>query len=414
MDGGPPVTELAAAPASPLRHPPFALFWFSRGVSTIAFQMQAVAVGWQMYALTGSAFDLGLVGLVQFLPMVALTLLVGHVADRYDRRRIVAACQLLEAGAVAALALGSVAGWLGREGVFALVALIGAARAFEAPSMAALLPNLVPRPMIQAASAWSASANQTAQIVGPAIGGLLYAFGPGASYGSAAALFLLAACLAMAIPMAQAVRVRQPLTLESLFSGVAFIRRNRILLGTLSLDLFAVLLGGAVALLPIYARDILETGPWGLGLLRAAPALGALTMSLVLAIRPLQDDVGRKLFAALVVFGVATVVFGVSTSLPLSLAALVCVGASDMVSVVIRFSLVQLRTPDEMRGRVSAINSLFIGTSNQLGEFRAGSVAALIGAVPSVVLGGVGTVFIAGLWMLHLFPELMRIRDLED
>jgi MFS family permease len=408
------MSSVADAHASPLRHPPFALFWFSRGLSTIAFQMQAVAVGWQMYALTGSAFDLGLVGLVQFLPMVALTLLVGHVADRYDRRRIVAICQLLEGVAVVALAAGSIGGWLGREGIFALVALIGAARAFESPSMAALLPNLVPRPLFQAANAWSASANQTAQIVGPAIGGGLYAFGAGAAYGSAAALFLLAAGLTTAIRMETVVRARQPLTLESLFSGVAFIRRNRILLGTLSLDLFAVLLGGAVALLPIYARDILETGPWGLGLLRAAPALGALIMSLILATRPFKENVGRKLFVALVVFGVATVVFGLSTSLPLSLAALFALGAADMVSVVIRFSLVQLRTPDEMRGRVSAINSLFIGASNQLGEFRAGSVAALIGAVPSVVLGGVGTVFIAWLWMLHLFPELMRIRTLED
>jgi MFS family permease len=408
------MSSVADASASPLRHPAFALFWFSRGLSTIAFQMQAVAVGWQMYALTGSAFDLGLVGLVQFLPMMALTLLVGHVADRYDRRRIVAVCQLLEGAAVVALAAGSLGGWLEREAIFALVALIGAARAFESPSMAALLPNLVPRPAIQTASAWSASANQTAQIVGPALGGLLYAFGAGAAYGSAAALFLLAAALSSAIRMATSVRMRQPLTLESLFSGVAFIRRNRILLGTLSLDLFAVLLGGAVALLPIYARDILATGPWGLGLLRSAPALGALSMSLALANRPLQERVGQKLFAALLVFGVATVVFGLSTSLPLSLAALFAVGAADMVSVVIRFSLVQLRTPDEMRGRVSAINSLFIGTSNQLGEFRAGSIAALIGAVPSVVLGGVGTVLVAGLWMLHLFPELMRVRTLDD
>jgi MFS family permease len=408
------MSSVADASGSPLRHPPFAFFWFSRGLSTIAFQMQAVAVGWQMYALTGSAFDLGLVGLVQFLPMMALTLLVGHVADRYDRRRIVAVCQLLEGAAVVALAAGSLGGWLEREAIFALVALIGAARAFESPSMAALLPNLVPRPAIQTASAWSASANQTAQIVGPALGGLLYAFGAGAAYGSAAALFLLAAALSSAIRMATSVRMRQPLTLESLFSGVAFIRRNRILLGTLSLDLFAVLLGGAVALLPIYARDILATGPWGLGLLRSAPALGALSMSLALANRPLQERVGQKLFAALLVFGVATVIFGLSTSLPLSLAALFAVGAADMVSVVIRFSLVQLRTPDEMRGRVSAINSLFIGTSNQLGEFRAGSIAALIGAVPSVVLGGVGTVLVAGLWMLHLFPELMRVRTLDD
>lgn len=408
------MSEAAAAPASPLRHPPFALFWFSRGLSTVAFQTQAVAVGWQMYALTGSALDLGLVGLAQFLPMLALTLLVGDVADRFDRRRIVALCQLIEGAAVAVLMAGSAAGWLGREGIFALVALIGAARAFESPSMAALLPNLVPRPMIQSASAWSASANQSAQIAGPALGGVLYGFGGAVAYAGATALFLLAAGLAWLIRTEKVVRAPQPFTLSSVLAGFAFIRSNRILLGTLSLDLFAVLLGGAVALLPIYARDILHTGPWGLGLLRGAPAAGALAMSLALANRPLRGAVGPKLFAALLVFGLATTVFGLSTSLPLSLAALFVLGAADMVSVVIRFSLVQLRTPDEMRGRVSAINSLFIGASNQLGEFRAGAMAALLGAVPAVVIGGVGTVAIAALWMLRLFPELMRIRTLDD
>jgi len=407
---------MSSADAAPvaLRGTPFPLFWLSRVASTAAFQMQAVAIGWQMYALTGSAFDLGLVGLVQFLPMLLLTLVVGHVADRYDRRRIVAVCQTIEGAAAAALALGSAAGWLDRETMFALVAAIGAARAFEGPTLSALLPNIVPRALIQSASAWSASANQTAQIVGPALGGLLFAFGAPVAYGAAAALFVLAAGAAALMRAPRIQRARAPVTLASLLSGLTFIRGNRVLLGTLSLDLFAVLLGGAVALLPIYARDILMTGPWGLGLLRGAPAAGALTMSLLLAGRPFRRDVGRHLFVALLVFGVATVVFGFSTWLPLSLFALFLVGASDMVSVVIRFSLVQLRTPDEMRGRVSAINSLFIGASNQLGEFRAGAMGEWLGAVPSVVVGGVGTVVVAWLWMGHLFPELMRIRTLDD
>ena len=374
--------------------------------------MQAVAVGWQVYALTGSAFYLGLVGLAQFLPMIFLTLLVGQAADRYDRRVIAGVCQGVESVAAATLALGTLAGGLNVERMLALVAVIGAARAFEGPTMSALMPTLVPRELIPRGSAWLASASQTSQIVGPALGGLLYGLGATVPYGTASVLFLVATALAGAIPGARVARRREPVPLESFFSGMLFIREHRVLLGVLSLDLFAVLLGGATALLPIYARDILGIGPWGLGLLRSAPAIGALSMSVALAHHPLERRVGRTMFGAVIVFGLATIVFGASTHLPLSLVALCVLGMADVMSVVIRYSLVQIQTPDAMRGRVSAAFSLFTGTSNQLGEFRAGVLAALFGAVPAVLIGGVGTIVVAALWMT-LFPELRRIRAFE-
>ena len=402
----------STAEPSILRHPPFALFWFSRVFSTIAYFAQAVAIGWQIYALTGNPLDLGLVGLAQFLPMIALTLVVGHVADHYDRRRIVMICQGVEAAAALMLVLGAGTGSLSRTGIFAIVAVVGAARAFEGPTLGALLPGLVVRPLIQRATAWSASANQTAQIVGPAIGGLLYGLGPAAVYATSMTLFVVAAVLTSMIAIVQPPRPRAPVSVNSLLSGFAFVRSRPVLLGTLSLDLFAVLLGGATALLPIYARDILATGPWGLGLLRSAPAVGALAMSVFLARHPLQDRVGPILFTAVTTFGLATVVFGLSTSLPVSLLALLVLGAADVISVVIRQSLVQLQTPDEMRGRVSAVNSLFIATSNQLGEFESGATAALFGVVPSVVFGGAATIAIAGLWMA-LFPQMRRVRTLD-
>ena len=369
-------------------------------------------MGWQIYATTGRALDLGLVGLAQFLPMIVLTLLIGHVADRYDRRVIVSVCQAVEGAAAATLALGTLGGWLGIERILALIVVVGAARAFENPTMHALLPTLVPRAMIPTASAWSASATQTAQIVGPALGGLLYALGPTTAYVTAATLFLTAATLVALIPGPRIAHGATADASESFLSGVRFIRGHRLLLGVLSLDLFAVLLGGVTALLPIYARDILATGPWGLGLLRAAPALGALATSVFLANRPLQRGVGRVLFRSILVFGVATIVFGLSRHLLVSMAALGVLGAADVVSVVIRFSLLQLQTPDAMRGRVGAVFSMFTGTSNQLGEFRAGVMAAALGAVPAVVLGGVATILVATIWMLA-FPELRRIRALE-
>jgi MFS family permease len=375
-------------------------------------QMLAVAVGWQLYALTGRALDLGLVGLVQFIPVLVLTLPAGWLADRGDRRLIVAICQGTVAVLAALLAVGTLQGWLGREAMFLLIGLIGCARAVEAPNMASLLPGLVPRALFPRAAAWSASATQTAQILGPALGGLLYALGPQAAYGTAAMLLLVGCAAAAAIRAPRRIPSAERPGLAGLLSGFRFVLRHRLVLGAISLDLFAVLLGGAVALMPIFARDILGTGPAGLGMLRAAPAVGALATSVWLANRPLRAPVGPRMFAALGAFGVATVVFALSGNLALSCLALAVVGAADVVSVVVRSSLVQLRTPDEMRGRVSAVNSLFVGASNQLGDFRAGSVAALLGAVPAAVLGGVGTLIVAALFM-RLFPELRRLERLE-
>ena len=376
-------------------------------LSTLALNMQTVAVGWQLYQLTGSAFDLGLVGLAQFAPTVVLTLVVGQVADHYDRRVVVVICHVAEAGATAVLALGSLGGWLTREGILAILVIIGAARAFENPARASLVPRLVPLPLLSRAIASVTSAGQMARIAGPALGGALYALGATTVYATVTALYLVGAVLIALVTDTQPARPREEITTASLFTGVAFILRQRLLLGLMSLDLFAVLLGGATALLPIYARDILDTGPWGLGLLRAAPAIGALAMSAVLARRPIEYNAGPALFGGILVFGVATIVFGVSTNLSLSLAALGVLGAADLLSMIIRQSLVQIRTPDGMRGRVSAVHSLFTGTSNQLGEFESGLLAALFGAVPAVLIGGVGTLVVVAVWM-YRFPELRR------
>ena len=375
--------------------------------------MASVAVGWLVYAKTGSAYALGLVGLFQFLPMVALTFLVGHVADRFDRRRIVATCQCIECIVLALLTFGDRDGKLDVTVLFAAVALLGAARAFETPTMSALLPALVPDTLLRKAIAVSSSAMQTATIVGPSLGGLLYAAGASVPLG-VSALCLSAASISMAfIKMERSELVREPISFESIFSGVSFIRSRPIILGAISLDLFAVLLGGVTALLPIFARDILHTGPWGLGFLRSAPAAGALAMSVLLVHLPMNRRVGIKMFAAVIVFGVTTVIFSISTSFVLSLIALVIMGAADNVSVVIRISLVQLSTPDAMRGRVSAFNSLFVGTSNQLGEFESGMLAGLLGVIPSGVVGGIGTILIALLWM-RLFPALRKINALPN
>ena len=379
----------------------------------LGFQVASVAVGWLVYAKTGSAYALGLVGLFQFLPMVALTFLVGHIADRLDRRRIVATCQCFECIVIALLTLSDRDGRLDVTVLFAAVALLGAARAFESPTMSALLPALVPEALLPKAFAVSSSAMQTATIVGPSLGGLLYAAGASVPL-AVSALCLLAASGAMAFLRTERIPPkREPVSFQSVFSGVSFIRRRPIILGAISLDLFAVLFGGVTALLPIFARDILHTGPWGLGFLRSAPAAGALAMSILLVHIPMNRHVGIKMFAAVMVFGIATVIFSISTSLTISLVALVILGAADNVSVVIRVSLVQLSTPDSMRGRVSAVNSLFIGTSNQLGEFESGMVAGLLGVIPSGIVGGIATILIALLWM-RLFPDLRSIDTLPN
>jgi MFS family permease len=402
-----------ASSASVFGHRAFAYYWIGRIVSILSFQMLMVAIGWQLYSITGSALDLGLLGLAQFVPMLVLTLLVGHVADRYDYRAILLVCQSGEALAAAFLAAGSLMGWLDPWAIYAVTALVGAARAFEIPTMVAIIPALVPRPLVPAATAWFTSANQAGQIIGPVLGGLLYAFGPAAVYGIAIALWAVGASFIAMIRMERPPRSAEPLTLRSALGGFQFVMRDRVILGTIALDMCAVFLAGLGTLFPIFARDILKTGPWGLGLLRAAPAAGALIMSVVLARRPLTLPIGQVLFGVIAVFGLFTVVFGLSTNLILSLFALAVLGAADAVSVVIRFSLVQLRTPPEMRGRVSAVNGMFTGTSNYLGDFRAGAVAALLGAPVAAVLGGAGVFAVLALW-LFLFPQLRRIRSLDE
>jgi MFS family permease len=406
------MSKTIAPPIAMFGHRPFLLFLWSRGLSRFSSQIAAVAVGWQIYELTGSAFDLGMVGLVQFLPTGVLVFVAGHAADRYDRRRVVQICQIAQGLAAAFLAWGTFAGWITVPQIFAVIAVFGTATAFESPAAAALLPAVVPPGMLQRATAVSTGAFQIATITGPALGGFAYALAPAAPYAAMAAFWIASGLFAGAIRLQSSVIAREPPTLAALFAGVGFVRGNPAILGTISLDLFAVLLGGATALLPIYSRDILQTGPWGLGVLRAAPAVGALLMTLVLSRFPINRRVGMRMFQAVIVFGVATMVFAVSRSMAVSVAALTLMGAADTVSVVIRLSLVQLATPDAMRGRVGAVNYLFINASNQLGQFESGVTAALFGTMPAALLGGIGTVLVALLWM-KLFPTLRNVERLE-
>jgi MFS family permease len=395
-----------------LKHRSFVLFLLTRSFSRFSSQIGAVAIGWQIYDLTGSAFDLGMVGLVQFLPTALLVFVAGHAADRYERKRVLQICQLGQALTALFLAWGAYAGWLTVTHIFIATAVLGTATAFEGPAVAALLPLVVPQGSLQRATALSSGSAQIATITGPALGGLAYAVAPGVPYGMMVVFWLFGATLSGAIRLAQLAAVRDSATPADLFAGVRFVRNNSAILGTISLDLFAVLLGGATALLPIYARDILQTGPLGLGILRAAPAVGALLMTAVLARHAIRRRVGLRMFQAVIAFGLATVVFAVSQWMWLSVLALATLGAADVVSVVIRFSLVQLSTPDEMRGRVGAVNFLFINASNQLGQFESGITAALLGAMPAAVLGGLGTIAIALLWM-KLFPTLRDVEQLE-
>ncbi|VTU24172.1 enterobactin exporter EntS [Variovorax sp. SRS16] len=386
--------------------------WVARLFGTAASQMLLVVIGWHMYGLTGSAWDLGLVGLYQFVPALLLALLAGHVVDRHHRGRILAGCFAVQ-GAVALVLLISVqAAHDSRNLLLGLSLVLGAVRAFQMPAQQALTPLLVPPLMLPRAMAFSSAGMQGAIIGGPALGGLLFVAGMGVVYGASVLLFVIAAVLAARLRYVYTPLPREPVTMSTVLAGVDFIRKHKPVLGAVSLDLFAVLLGGAVALLPIYARDILHTGPWGLGLLRGAPAVGALAMSITLTRRPIERRVGRALLMAVALFGLCMVVFGVSRNFAVSLVALAVSGGADMVNVVIRQTLVQLETPDAMRGRVSAVNSIFIGASNQLGEFESGSTAALLGPVGSVVLGGVGTMLVALAWF-RLFPALAR-RDRID
>jgi MFS family permease len=396
-----------AAADSLLKHPAYVRYWFARVASGFAFQMLSVAAGWQVYELTGRAFDLGMIGLVQFIPSLLLVLPAGHLADQHDRRRIVLICIIVECIAIGLLAFAGARGAFGELAVFATLFAIGVARAIEFPTAMALAPALVPTALFPRAAAAGASAAQTAMIAGPALGGFVYVAGAHVVYACAAFLYFCAALLIAGVRYERPPLPREPPTLRSLFAGIEFMRHKPVVFGAISLDLFAVLLGGATALLPIFARDILHTGPWGLGLLRAAPAAGALAMSFWLAAHALERNVGRTMFVSVAGFGIATIVFALSTSFALSIAALLALGALDMISMVIRSTLVQLETPDAMRGRVSAVNAIFINTSNQLGEFESGLTAAWFGTVASVLVGGIGTLAIVGLWMWW-FPALRR------
>lgn len=368
--------------------------------------MQVVATGWSVYELTRDPLDLGFVGLVQFGPRVALTLWAGAVADRYDRRWIAFFCTLVQMVACTLLAFGSWSEILSREAIFGLIAVIGSARAFEMPTMQSLLPNVIPESAFPRGLAMSTAATQIAIIGGPALAGLIFLAGVTAVYAVAAALFIVACAMMLTMPAIRIANVRVRSS-ESLLAGIHYIASQPVILGAISLDLFAVLFGGATAMLPIFAKDILHVGPAGLGLLQAGPAIGALAMTYFLSRHPLQRNVGRRLFVSVAIFGVGTILFALSTSFWWSFGILIVIGAADCVSVVIRQSLVQLETPDDMRGRVSAVNSVFIGASNQLGEFESGVMAAGFGVVPSVVLGGLGTLLVAGLW-LRLFPTLVH------
>jgi MFS family permease len=384
----------------------FLRFWWARLASTAASQMLMVAIGWQMYDLTGSAWDLGLVGLLQFLPALLLVLVTGDVIDRHHRARVAAVAVGVQGLVALVLALAPHSELPLRGLLLALSVVLGTAKAFQMPAQQALVPLLVPPALLPRAMAFSAAGMQLAIIGGPALGGLLYVGGATTVYAACGLLFCAAALLLLRIRHAPPAP-RERASWQTLLAGVTYVRSNPVVLGAISLDLFAVLLGGATALLPIFAKDLLHIGPWGLGLLRGAPAVGALLMSIALSRWPITRRAGRRMLWAVAVYGLATVVFGVSTSFLLSMLALAVTGAADMVSIVVRQSLVQLETPDAMRGRVSAVNSVFIGASNQLGEFESGATAALLGPVGSVLLGGFGSIAIALLWF-RWFPALAR------
>ncbi|MFK7902166.1 MAG: MFS transporter [Nitratireductor sp.] len=395
------------------RHTSYLRFWVARFLTTFSVMMVSVAVGWQVYDLTRDPFDLGLIGLVQFLPALFLVLVTGSAADRFGRKNIMSLCIFSEMLAVLSILYFSYSGLVSPIPIFASLFIMGVARAFFGPATAALLANVVPKKDFANAVAWASSAWQGASIIGPAFGGLLYGISAEFAYSVAAVMFFIAFLLTLSIqPISKKIK-REIVTLTSLFDGFRFIYKEKVIFGAISLDLFAVLFGGAIALMPIYARDILELGPWGLGFLRAAPGIGAVLIALVLAGKPIRDNAGLIMLCFVGLFGMFTAMFAVSTIAWVSILLLALLGAADMVSVFVRETLIQLWTPDKLRGRVSAVNFVFIGASNELGEFRAGTMAAFIGVVPAVLFGGVGAMAIAVGWAF-LFPQLLKVKTLED
>lgn len=403
----------------PLRIPAFRHYWLTRLAATMAQMAMVIVIGWQVYDIARrtmgvgeAAFQLGLVGLVQFVPLFALTPVSGWVADRLDRRHVARAVVLLEMVCALILLWATWSGEVSIPILFAVAALLGVARAFAGPALGALAPNLVPREMLPQAIALSSAAWQAGAIAGPAAGGILYDVLPYSSYAFSALLFAMSSVLLFLIgPVARA-SIEPGRPIRRMIEGLQYVGRNRLVLGAITLDLFAVLLGGVTAMLPLYARDILEVGAQGLGPLRAAPAIGATLVAIVFAIRPIRTGVGVKMLTAVVVFGAATAIFGISTSYVLSLSMLTLLGASDMFSVYIRQSLIQLHTPDAMRGRVGAASTLAISASNELGEARSGFTAALIGPVTATVAGGIAAIVITLIWA-RWFPELRRASTFE-
>lgn len=395
------MTSTAQSPLSP----GFRTFLWTRLLGTAANQMLMVALAWQMYDLTGRAWDLGLVGLMQFLPALLFTIPAGQLVDRVDRRGVLAASLVVQAVVAFVLMWGSHGGWVGRELIFGLCVAMGVARALQQPAQQAMVATLVPVSQLPRAFALMSTFMRIAIIGAPALGGFIYALGAAVVYGVCLVLLVASTLFIGSIKRVPPPEANEPVSIATLLAGFGFIWHKKPVLGAISLDLVAVLLGGATALLPIYAKDVLDSGPWGLGLLRGASSVGALAMAVFLARRPLQRHVGRRMFVSVAIYGLAIIVFGISHNFLLSLIALAVSGGADMVSVVIRQTLVQLDTPDAMRGRVSAVNSTFIGASNELGEFRAGTVAEWMGPVGAVVVGGVGTLFVAALWY-RWFPAL--------
>ncbi|MBB3316477.1 MFS family permease [Rhizobium sp. BK181] len=394
------------------RHPSYTRFFFARFLLSFSQQIVSVAVGWQMYDQTGSAIYLGLIGLVQFLPSLVLILVTGSVADRHNRRAIAALCSLVSALCTLALLLMTITGTFSPLPVFAVLLVFGIERAFMSPAVQSLAPNLVPAQDLSNAIAWNSSSWQLAAITGPVLGGLLYGISPHTAYTVAVVFAALGAALLYMIPKPPQKTTGEAKSWDMILGGFRFIRAEKVVLGAISLDLFAVLLGGATALMPIFARDILTLGPWGLGLLRSAPGVGAIAMAIFLAAYPLRHSAGVAMFIGVALFGIGTIAFGFSTSTELSIAALAIMGAADMISVYVRESLIALWTPDELRGRVNAVNMVFVGASNELGEFRAGTMASIFGAVPAVVIGGIGTLAVAAIWATS-FPKLRKIDSLD-
>ena len=397
---------------APLREPAFRRFLLVRLTADFAVQIQTVAVGWTVYDRTRDPFDLGLVGLSQFLPALVLFLVTGSVADRFRRSRIIGVCLAVEAicaGAFLAFMLtGSIEVW----GILLVMACFGTARAFYVPAQQALLPNIVPAGEFAGAVATITGVAKFATIAGPMAGGLLYALAPSAAFAAGVVLLVGASALAVSIRQARPAQASHGLSWSELLAGFRYIGSQKVVFGAVTLDLCAVLLGGATALMPVYARDILDVGPAGLGLLNASPAIGGVAVALYLSFRPIRSRVGHVLFATVALFGLATIVFGVSRALELSIVALIVMGAADMISVNVRHTLVQLQTPDPLRGRVAAVNAVSIGASNEIGQFRAGVMAALIGTVPAVVAGGAATLAVVALWS-RLFPQLYSAQRFE-